>query len=121
MPCSFIVDAIRAHRDGRFRASVIDAGTACDIALRDAMRRAHLEPPDSATLGKLTKLIRRRITGLLPDGFYPNLVQVRNDVVHHGKAVDSDTAAIALDLAQRVVHSIYPLDEANDAGLTISA
>jgi hypothetical protein len=120
LPCSFIVDAIRAHRDGRYRASVIDAGTACEIALRDAMRRARFQHRDNATLGELTNLVRKHITGLLPVGFYPNVVQTRNDIVHHGKTVDSDAAAIALDLAQRLVHSIYPLAEANDAGLTIS-
>ncbi|MDQ3157679.1 MAG: hypothetical protein M3Q98_13305 [Actinomycetota bacterium] len=120
MPCSLIVDAIRAHRDGRFRSSVIDAGTACDISLGDALRRAHVEHRDDATLGKLTELVRKHISGLLPDGFYPSLVKVRNDVVHHARVVDNDTAAVALDFAQRVVHSIYPLAEADDAGLTIS-
>lgn len=121
IPCGLIVDAIRAHRDGRFRASVIDAGTACDIALRDALSRARIEHGQRDTLGNLTGLVRKHISGLIPDGFYPSLVQLRNDVVHHARVVDNDTAAICLDFAQRVVHSIYPLAEAVDAGLTTSA
>ena len=121
LPCSLTADAIRAHRDGRFRTCVIEAGTACEIALREALLRARVPHRDKDTLGPLAELVRGHIQGLVPDGFYPNLVRIRNEVVHHGRTVNDDTAAIALDFAQAVVRRVYPLTEARDAGLVLPA
>lgn len=119
LACTLISDAIQAHRDGRFRTCLIEAGSACELALREAAGRVGVAVNNKATLGALTKVVRGRIHGLLPNGIYPDLVDVRNQVIHHGRLVDSHRAAVALILAQEVVSTVFPLLEVHDAGLSL--
>ena len=109
LSCTLLVAALRAFREGEYRTCVADAGTAAEVALGEALRRIKNPPNDKDTLGTVAKNARTSIHGLVPAVFKRRMVDVRNRVIHDGASVDVDTAADAFTLAQRVVHSVYPL------------
>lgn len=119
LPCTLLVAALRAFREGEYRTCVAESGTAAEIALRDALRRIGKPAGKKETLGPITRKASNLIHGLVPDVFFPHMVDVRNDVVHEGAPVDADKTAAAFMLAQRVVHLVHPLPEVDSSGLVV--
>lgn len=120
LACTLLVAAMRAFREGDYRVCVTESGTAAEIALREALQRIGRPPSVKATLGTLEVSARKSIIGLVPAAFEDRMVDVRNRVVHDGALVDAEVAALAFELAQRVVHLVHPLPEVDSSGLTVA-
>lgn len=119
LPCTLLVAAVRAFREGEYRTCVAESGTAAEVALREALRRISKPAGDKDTLGVLASNARRSIQGLVPAVFQQRMVQVRNRVVHDGALIDAETAAFAYTLAQHVVHLVHPLPQVDSSGLIV--
>lgn len=120
LSCTLLVGALRAFREGEYRTCVAEAGTAAEVALRDALRRVGKPARDKDTLGVVARNARGSIHGLVPAVFIRHMVEIRNRVVHDGACVDEETAALAFTLAQRVVYLVHPLPEVDSAGLVVN-
>lgn len=121
LACILLIAALHAFREGEYRTCVADAGTAAEVALREALRRINNPARDLDTLRPVAERARASIDGLVPEDFKPGMVDVRNRVIHDGSAVEVESAANASTLAQRVVHAVHSLPEVDDAGLTLVA
>jgi len=105
--------ALRLHQ---FRRTVIDSGTAVELALTHLFDVAVSRLPTSLkealsaerrTLGPLIDLLAT--TYKLPTELKPELVKVRNDVIHRNRQPSRKEAAKALELAVKVVKMAKPL------------
>lgn len=115
-----------AEADQRRRA-VIDASTAAELAVT-AMLDVSLrsETPSEAarlrnsakTLGRKADLLGRR-GHPLPDSFFPNLVDRRNDAVHEGVPISPGDCRAAIAEAVPVVEIAFPLPTPPGTGQAI--
>jgi len=108
------------HRrwEGRWRACVLDAGTAAELALARLTGALLGDTPAAAqaalldgyrTLGGRASLYRR-LGGELPANFTADVVRPRNAATHEGEQLDASTAARAESTVSDLVHRAVPLD-----------
>src|SRR5260221_3998665 len=104
-------DSRAEFRRGRYRRSVIDAGSATEITLADFNQRVtHVNtPPQDATLGWYTNQPMIAAQAQLPSNIYADLVDIRNRAIHQNRMPTQDEAKAALTLANQVVDRLDPL------------
>lgn len=111
-----IVEARAARSQGQWRRSVIDAGTAAELALTrliDQRLVAAEEPIRDAllqsyrTLGPLGKLYRK-LGGSLPANFQASLVDIQNKATHGSQSTLREEAEEAVQVAATVIRQAGP-------------
>jgi hypothetical protein len=116
LPRQLLNSARAALARHRLRRSVIDAGTAAEVAAVDALRKQMSGVPaqvqdavlERKTLGALVGLCQK-LGVLLPSNTLRDLVNPRNDAAHHGVDPSLKVATGAVALARQIVHSHCPL------------
>jgi hypothetical protein len=120
-----------AQRDGDWRRAVIDAATACEVALAEAIRspltdRLAGDDPEALSTDEVEKLIDRRRSGLMDlydfrvaavgpiasvswGKLNDRLAGVRNRVVHKGHPPTQQQVSAALTVADALVAEVAPL------------
>jgi hypothetical protein len=104
-------DSRAEFRHGRYRRSVIDAGSATEITLADFNYRVtHVNtPPQGATLGWYTNQPGIAAQAQLPPNIFADLVDIRNRAIHQNRIPTQAEARIAFALAKQVVDGLDPL------------
>lgn len=112
-----IREARQRRWQGQYRASVLDAGSAVELALTKLIvgQLGNVAAPaQSALLDKYRTLggrgeLFRRLGGELPEGFGPGLVQPRNAATHEGARLSLQQAEEAEHVATTIVERSTPL------------
>jgi HEPN domain-containing protein len=108
-----------ALRRGRYRAAVLDAATAAELALtrvldeglaplQEPLRRALIAQPP--TLGRLCRLAGKIVP--LPQNLQDDLVKPRNGAMHRNEIPSSNEARVAVAVAKQIVLLVEPLPAA---------
>ncbi|MEU4315162.1 hypothetical protein [Nocardia sp. NPDC024068] len=112
-----IRDARRSLQHNELRRSVIDAGTAAELALTRLLDRSLHQLPESVVdallskyqmLGQKTQLYRK-FGGTLPSNFQQLLIEPRNRAAHTGAEPSHADAEQALTAATEIVTQASPL------------
>lgn len=115
---TLMTTAVQAAMDANWRAAIIDASTAVEVALTggmDARLSAEASPRVIKELIDATRMLGPRLDlakklGMpLPAGIKENLVQRRNAVVHQGAQATSAEAKAAILVAWDIVREYNPL------------
>lgn len=120
MARNLMIRAERAAFLERTREAVMDAATAVEIAITTGLHERLLElgtAPEviqiildrTKMLGPLIELAKQ-LHLELPDRIKPDLISVRNNVVHSGRPTSADQAWAAIRVARKTVDKYEPLD-----------
>ncbi|MCZ2805486.1 hypothetical protein O2W18_10260 [Modestobacter sp. VKM Ac-2983] len=102
-----IRDAQRRLTAGEDRRAVLDAGTAAEIALYEALPLHGVPPAKKETLGTLVGKAST-VSALNISNAQADLVDVRNDAAHRATPPGGAKAALALEISASYVESAWP-------------
>ncbi len=109
-------DASRRMWAGDYRRAVLDAGTAAEVALYEALPRHNHKVGPKETLGPLVKKATK-VPALHQREAEAHLVSVRNAVAHKGWTPTQRQAEAALTLSAAIVEKALPRSELLAAAL----
>lgn len=105
-------EALRAFQRGQYRRSVIEAGTAAEVALyhlvvKELGKDAGSEEP---TLGRLVNLEQsaKGHTSVLHPDFRQSVVELRNDAVHRAQDPGENGSAVAFVMVSDLLEYVSP-------------
>jgi hypothetical protein len=103
-------DARVALRRGKLRIAVIDAGSGVGLALAAFNKNVtHVKTPAKPTVGWYVQEAKIQGSARLPTSLKADLVDVRNDAVHHNYQPSRAEAVRGLALARKVLGTVEPL------------
>jgi hypothetical protein len=115
---ALLTAANRAAANGDWRAAVVDAATACEVALTAAISAGLSAEASSRVTDALIRRSRmlgarlalaREIGLTVPENTQADLVDCRNAVVHHGADMTEAQAQKAIQVAREILDDHEPL------------
>jgi hypothetical protein len=103
-------DSRSDFRRNRYRKAVIDAGSAVEMCLKELNTNiTHINTPPKPTLGWFVGQTQIANTAQLPTNTQVDLVDIRNDAIHHNIVPGRDTTSKAIQLAESILNFVNPL------------